>query len=97
MTNWVGSGNVSPSFSEQIATLNREATAEGERWFREKRNIHLFQIFIRIKWTFISSYILKGFMWKGYSGFIQSINHALYQLFAYARYWELTEQERGKM
>ncbi len=97
MTKYAYCDNVSPSFKEKIGKLNLEAAEEGERWFRERRKISFGSVLFKSKLIFLKTFFLQGTLKKGYDGFTEALNHALYQLFSYARYWELTERERGKM
>lgn len=97
MTKFTYCDNVSGSFLEQFQRLNLDATREGEHWFQQGRKPNLLLILFRMKIRFFISFLVQGGFKKGYYGFMEAIDQALYQLFSYARWWELTEQERGKM
>ncbi len=99
MTKTPSCDNVSQpeSLNEMVRRLNQETQAEGEKWFQENRSISFLAVFLKAKFIFIRSYFFQGGILKGYSGFIQSIHNSLFQILSYAKYWELTERQRGKM
>lgn len=84
-------------FSQSIEELNRQTDLEAARWFEEKRKVRLPVIFWRMFARFLESYLIRGGLRRGWNGFVTAVNHSLYQLVAYAKYWELGEREKGKM
>lgn len=83
--------------TETMKQLNEKTQLEGEKWFREKHKISFFQILIRSKIAFLKTYLFQANFIKGFFGFMQSVNESLYLILTYAKYWELTERERGRM
>lgn len=85
------------SFANMIGKLNFQTNFEARKWFREKRNIKLPRLFWKMFHRFFKAYILQKGYQDGFVGLMLAINGSLYQLFSYAKYWELQEKEKGKI
>jgi hypothetical protein len=98
-TETVVSGNSTSAgkFTETIEKLNRQTDLEARRWFEEKRKVGLPVLFWRMFERFFKAYWIRGGFRNGWNGFVTAVNHSLYQILAYAKYWELREREKGKM
>ena len=81
------------NFWHFVDKLNRQTTLEAEKWILDGRKVTMLNSFRKTMDRFLRNYILKNGWKDGFLGFIMSAFHGLYQLFSYAKYWELT---RGK-
>ena len=84
-------------FSEKIRQMNAQTTLEAGQWFQADRKVSLWGALWRTAAAFLGSYVKEGQWSKGFTGFANAVNHSLYQLISYTKYWELHEQKRGRM
>lgn len=77
-----------------IAKLNTQTTLEAEKWITDKRKVSLPKIFFKMTERFYRNYIGKKGYADGFLGFFMSIGHSLYQLFTYAKYWEIKRAKK---
>jgi glycosyltransferase involved in cell wall biosynthesis len=82
-------------FSDLFYGLNRQTSLEAEKWFNERRGIGLLKTLWKAGDRFFRAYVRK----KGYKdnivGFVIAVHSALYQVFSYAKYWEMLRKETG--
>jgi len=81
-------------FSELFRGLNNQTTLEAEKWLDDTRKVCAGLIFWKAIDRFFRAYIAKRGYKDGMVGFVVAMNGALYQIFSYAKYWEL-KQRRG--
>lgn len=82
------------NFHEFIESLNRQTTLEAEKWFDEKRKIGLGKALRKTCDRFLKAYILKRGFLDGLIGLVFAMAAGLYQIFSYAKYQEMLNQER---
>jgi len=80
--------------SHFITKLNNQTTLEAEKWFSDGRKVNLPRILYKMTDRFFRHYIGKGGYSDGFLGFFMSICHSLYQLFTYAKYWEIKRTKK---
>ncbi|MFH1479061.1 MAG: glycosyltransferase family 2 protein [Candidatus Omnitrophota bacterium] len=80
-------------FSDLFQGLNRQTTLEAEKWFNEKRKIGVAKMLWKACDRFFRSYVRKQGYKDGVVGFVIAIHGAMYQVFSYAKYWEMLEKE----
>lgn len=80
-------------FSELFRGLNNQTTLEAQKWFNEKRQIGAGKMLWKALDRFFRAYVRKKGYKDGIVGFIVALNGALYQVFSYAKYWELKNAE----
>ena len=85
------------NFAEMVKRLNQETDSEAEKWFREKRNVWLPVVFLKMKLEFFKVYLFQGGWREGFFGFMRAVHGSLFQLITYTKYWELIEREKGRM
>lgn len=85
------------TFSDVIRDMNDDTTRIAHQWYAEKRKVGIIRVLIRMIQRFGDIYFVKGGMCRGSSGFRDAIHGPLFELFCYAKYWELNEQEKGRM
>jgi glycosyltransferase involved in cell wall biosynthesis len=76
-------------FSELFRGLNSQTTLEAQKWFNEKRKIGVSGMLWKAVDRFFRAYVRKQGHKDGIMGFVVAMNGALYQIFSYAKYWEL--------
>lgn len=76
-------------FAELFRGLNNQTTLEARKWFNEKRKIGACLMLWKATDRFFRAYIGKKGHKDGLVGFIVAMNGALYQIFSYAKYWEM--------
>lgn len=81
-------------FSELFYGLNRQTSLEAEKWFNEKRKIGIMKMLWKAFDRFFRTYIRKKGYKDGIVGFVVAVHSALYQVFSYAKYWELLKGEK---
>ena len=72
-----------------IDKLNNQTTLEAQKWILDGRKVSALNTFRKVVDRFLRNYLRKGGWRDGFLGFIMSVFHSLYQLFTYAKYWEL--------
>ena len=82
------------NFSHMIEKMNHQTTLEAEKWVSENRQVSFLKIIYKMCDRFLRNYIGKKGYSDGFMGFFMSIFHALYQLFTYAKYWEIKKQKQ---
>ncbi|MDP2921137.1 MAG: glycosyltransferase family 2 protein [Candidatus Omnitrophota bacterium] len=80
-------------FAELFRGLNGQTTLEAQKWFDEKRKIGFWTISWKTIDRFFRAYVRKKGYKDGMVGFVVALNGALYQIFSYAKYWELKKQK----
>ncbi|MFA4991765.1 MAG: HAD-IIIA family hydrolase [Candidatus Omnitrophota bacterium] len=83
-------------FSELFRGLDAQTTREAEKWFNEKRKIGVFKMLWKAGDRFFRAYSRKQGYKDGIVGFVVAMNGALYQVFSYAKYWEMRNAENKK-
>jgi glycosyltransferase involved in cell wall biosynthesis len=81
-------------FSELFRGLNSQTTLEAQKWFNESRKIGPGLMLWKATDRFFRAYIGKKGYKDGVVGFIVAMNGALYQIFSYAKYWEMMRKEK---
>jgi len=76
------------NFTEFLSKLNRETALEADKWIQDGRKVKLLNILRKTIDRFLKNYFLKKGYKHGFSGFLMSYFHSLYQLLSYAKYWE---------
>jgi glycosyltransferase involved in cell wall biosynthesis len=76
-------------FSELFRGLNSQTTLEAQKWFDEKRRIGFWTMLWKAIDRFFRAYVRKSGYRDGMVGFAVALNGALYQIFSYAKYWEM--------
>jgi len=76
-------------FAELFRGLNGQTTLEAQKWFNENRKMGVGLMLWKATDRFFRAYIGKKGYKDGIIGFVVAINGALYQIFSYAKYWEL--------
>ena len=80
-------------FADLFSGLNSQTSLEAEKWFNEKRKIGIVNMLRKAIDRFFRSYIRKKGYKDGMVGFIIAMQGALYQVFSYAKYWELQKRK----
>lgn len=83
------------NFHEFIESLNNQTTLEAEKWFNEKRKIGLAKALRKTCDRFLKAYILKKGFLDGFTGLIFAMGSGLYQIFSYAKYYELKRRDKN--
>lgn len=78
-----------------IGKFNRETTLEAEKWIKDGRKVTLSNSIRKSYDRFFKNYFLKKGWSTGFYGYLMSVFHGLYQLFAYAKYQEM-KRKAGK-
>ena len=81
-------------FSELFRGLNSQTTLEAEKWFNDGRKMGVGLMLWKATDRFFRAYIAKKGYKDGIVGFVVAANGALYQVFSYAKYWELKNKEK---
>ena len=79
-----------------ISKFNRETTLEADKWIQDGRKVSMANSLRKTFDRFLKNYFLKGGMKDGFVGFLMSVFHGLYQLFAYAKYREMKRESCQK-
>ncbi|MFA5389272.1 MAG: glycosyltransferase family 2 protein [Candidatus Omnitrophota bacterium] len=80
-------------FAELFRGLNSQTTLEARKWVDDKRKIGAGLVFWKALDRFFRAYVRKKGYKDGMVGFVVALNGALYQVFSYAKYWELKKNE----
>ena len=80
------------NLEQWIAKFNRETTLEAEKWVTDGRKVTLFNSLRKTADRFLKNYFLKQGCRYGFTGFLMSVFHGLYQLFSYAKYREMKKR-----
>ncbi len=81
-------------FTHFISKLNNQTTLEAEKWIEDKRRIKWGKVIYKAFDRFSRNYFGKKGFQDGFMGFMMSVFHGLYQLFTYAKYVELKNENR---
>ena len=76
------------TLEQWIGKFNRETTLEAGKWIGDGRKVTLVGALRKTLDRFLKNYFLKDGWRSGFTGFLMSVFHGLYQLFAYAKYRE---------
>ncbi|MDP2910991.1 MAG: hypothetical protein Q8N76_01470, partial [Candidatus Omnitrophota bacterium] len=76
-------------FAELFRGLNGQTTLEAQKWFDDKRKMSFGRMLWKALDRFFRAYVRKKGHKDGMVGFVVALNGALYQVFSYAKYWEL--------
>jgi glycosyltransferase involved in cell wall biosynthesis len=82
------------NFFDVINKLNRDTNLEAEKWITDGRKVKGWQIFRKFFDRFFKFYIGKKGYKDGVLGIMFSFFHSLYQILAYAKYWEMKQEEK---
>jgi len=85
------------SVQDMIRQINQESSLKAQKWYAEKRKIGIGMVLVSMVQRFFKVYFFRGGIWRGFNGFRDAAHSALFQLFTYAKYWELKEREKGRM
>jgi len=77
------------NLDQWIGKFNRETTLEAQKWIEDGRKVGLANSLRKSVDRFLKNYFLKGGWRDGFYGYLMSVFHGLYQLFAYAKYQEM--------
>jgi (heptosyl)LPS beta-1,4-glucosyltransferase len=77
------------TLEQWIGKFNRETTLEADKWITDGRKVSLGNSIRKTFDRFFKNYFLKDGIKHGFMGFLMSVFHGLYQLFAYAKYREM--------
>ena len=75
-----------------ISKFNRETTLEADKWVQDGRKVSMANSLRKTFDRFFKNYFMKGGISDGFPGFLMSVFHGLYQLFAYAKYREMKKR-----
>lgn len=81
-------------FADLSRSLNSQTTLEARKWFSDKRKMCISLMLWKASDRFFRAYIRKKGYKDGIVGFVVAMNGALYQIFSYAKYWELKNKEK---
>jgi len=89
------------NFEDFLKKLNKQTTLEAKKWFAvsktdpKKANykMNFFHALWRTADRFIRAYFVKKGFKDGFRGFMVSFFASLYQMVAYAKYWEIKNNE----
>jgi (heptosyl)LPS beta-1,4-glucosyltransferase len=77
------------NLEQWIGKFNRETTLEADKWISDGRKVTLANSLRKTVDRFLKNYFGKKGWKYGFSGFLMSAFHGLYQLFSYAKYREM--------
>lgn len=80
--------------SELFRGLNSQTTLEAQKWFNDGRKMGVGLMLWKATDRFFRAYVGKKGYKDGIAGFIVAVNGALYQIFSYAKYWEMKNKEK---
>jgi len=80
-------------FAELFRGLNGQTTLEAQKWFNDKRKMGVCLMLWKAVDRFLRAYVGKKGYKDGIVGFVVAMNGALYQVFSYAKYWELKNKK----
>lgn len=83
------------TLEQWIAKFNRETTLEADKWVTDGRKVKLGTSIRKTFDRFFKNYFLKDGIKHGFMGFLMSVFHGLYQLFAYAKYREMMRDKKS--
>lgn len=78
-------------FSDFISKMNRQTSLEAEKWLHDGRRMPLSKAMWRAMDRFVRAYVLKQGFRDGFAGFMVAVFGGLYQLVAWTKYWEQTQ------
>lgn len=81
------------TLEQWIGKFNRETTLEADKWITDGRKVTLASTLRKTVDRFLKNYFLKNGWRHGFTGFLMSVFHGLYQLFSYAKYREMKMQK----
>jgi len=81
-------------FAELFRGLNSQTTLEAQKWFDDKRKMTAGLMLWKAIDRFFRAYVGKKGHKDGIVGFVVALNGALYQVFSYAKYWELKNKTK---
>lgn len=82
------------NLEQWIGKFNRETTLEADKWISDGRKVSMWNCLRKTVDRFLKNYFGKKGCKHGFTGFLMSSFHGLYQLFAYAKYREMLSQGR---
>ncbi len=77
-----------------VRSVNAQTDAEARKWFNERRPMSVARCLRKTVDRFLKGYLLKRGYRDGFLGLVVASFAGLYQLWSYAKYQELLEQER---
>lgn len=77
------------NLTQWIGKFNRETTLEADKWIQDGRKVSGAKMLRKTVDRFLKNYLFKDGWKYGFWGYIMSVFHGLYQLFAYAKYREM--------
>lgn len=83
-------------FTHMLEKLNNQTTLEAEKWILENRKVSFLDVLRKMTGRFIRNYFGKKGYADGFMGFFMSALHAIYQLFTYAKYWEIKKGKQAR-
>ncbi len=79
----------SRDFEHWLSKFNRETTLEAEKWVLRNQKIGPWRVYRKAVSRFLKFYFQKGGIKTGYTGFVMSCFHSLYQLITFMKFREL--------
>jgi glycosyltransferase involved in cell wall biosynthesis len=83
-------------FANLFAKINYQTDFEARKWIRDKRKMGFGKLMVRITSRFIKFYFVKKGRKDGFMGFMMALADSLYQIMAYAKYWEAVHTTQKK-
>ncbi len=80
------------TLEQWIGKFNRETTLEADKWITDGRKVSMGNSLRKTFDRFFKNYFMKDGWKHGFMGFLMSVFHGLYQLFAFAKYREMKKQ-----
>lgn len=76
-------------FKNLFSKLNHQTDFEAKKWIRDGRKMSFALCYVKMLSRFIKAYFVKKGRKDGFVGFMMAYAGALYQLMAYAKYYEM--------
>lgn len=84
-------------FKNLFSKLNHQTDFEAKKWARDNRKMNFWICYLKMISRFIKAYFVKKGRKDGFIGFMMAYAGALYQIMAYAKYWEIkTTKKNGE-
>jgi len=83
-------------YHEFFQSLNNQTTLEAEKWFAEKRKIGTWGAIRKMIDRFLRAYVMKKGFLDGFTGFVFAMGGGLYQIYSYAKYREMLDNDKNR-
>lgn len=84
-----------PDFAHFLGSLNHQTTLEAKKWITSSRKMTFGKAAWRTIDRFPRVFIGKGGFKDKFVGFMVALFASLYQIMSYAKYWEMTRENKG--